>query len=559
MLTPAISGIASLSRRERISLMALAALSLLTRFLAFSRYRFDSDEPQHLHVAWGWTAGLLQYRDLFDNHAPLFHMAMAPLLQLAGERPDILLVMRAPMLLLFAAVVVCTWIIGARLYSQRVGLWAAVLLSIVPTFFLKSLEFRTDNLWNTFWMLGLVLLTTPLSRREHPADPEANRLWTPRPGHALLAGLVFGFAAAVSLKTSLLLITLTFAALISGAMRVRLGDRRSVWRASLALCAGVVVVPAIIASYFWSRGAWQNLVYCVATFNELVPSMRSPVSLWVPRLLYVPAMIVVLRVAWRNRANRETGMERWRFFLAVATAVFFITLGGFWILISPRDFLPFLPLLSIFLVAAILRTTWPARLMTALVLLCMVGIWRETDGFANHTAEHITLMQQVLRLTRPGEPLMDFKGETIYRPRPYYFIFEFITRNAITRGLIADTVPEAVIRSRCHVAEADGPFWPPRAAAFLNANFVDVGRLRASGQAIGPGGGFTIAVPGEYVVVRKQGEAAGMLDGTPYAGARQLGVGAHRFTTAGSDRLACLWAQAWKRGFSPFHLQDRDF
>lgn len=559
MLTPPISRIASLSRRERISLIALAAASLLLRFLAFSRYRFDSDEPQHLHVAWGWTAGLVQYRDLFDNHAPLFHMAMAPLLGLAGERSDILLVMRAPMLLLFAAVVLSTWILGARLYSPRVGLWAALLLSIIPTFFLKSLEFRTDNLWNAFWMLSLILLTTPLSRSNRSASAGGDRLWLPRAAHALLAGVVLGFAASVSLKTSLLLITLVLSAVITGVMGVGLSDRRSMVRAALALCAGVLVVPVILAAFFWSRGAWSDLVYCVASFNELVPAMRSPLSIWVPRLLYLPAMGLVLRVAWRHRAHRSEGVERWRFFLGVATAVFFITLGGFWILISPRDFLPFLPLLSIFAVAALFRSRWPARILTALVLLCLIGIWRETDGLANHTAEHITLMNQVLRLTRPGEPIMDFKGETIYRRRPYYFIFEFITRNAITRGLIADTVPESVVRSACHVAEADGPFWPPRAAAFLNANFIDVGRLRVAGQAVGAGGGFTIAVPGDYVVVSKRGEAAGILDGTPYRGARRLEAGSHQFVRAGSDRVAFLWAPAWQRGFSPFHLQDRDF
>src|SRR5579872_2122068 len=130
-------------RGERIILAAFAALSLAARALAYFRYRFDSDEPQHLHVAWGWTAGLLQYRDLFDNHAPLFHMITAPILSWAGERPDILLIMRAPMLVLFGIVLATAFILGRRLYSDRVGLWAAVLLSLEPTFFLKSLEYRT--------------------------------------------------------------------------------------------------------------------------------------------------------------------------------------------------------------------------------------------------------------------------------------------------------------------------------------------------------------------------------------------------------------------------------
>src|SRR5947208_12458843 len=61
--------IRSVSRIEARLIAGLAGISLVLRAIAFFHYRFDSDEPQHLHVAWGWTAGLLQYRDVFDNHA----------------------------------------------------------------------------------------------------------------------------------------------------------------------------------------------------------------------------------------------------------------------------------------------------------------------------------------------------------------------------------------------------------------------------------------------------------------------------------------------------------
>src|SRR6266849_5919904 len=124
-----------MSRRERVVVAALALQMLALRAAAFFRYRFDSDEPQHLHVAWGWTAGLVQYRDLFDNHAPLFHILMAPVLRLVGERPDVLLYMRAPMLLLFAVVIWGTYVLGRRMYSARVGSWAAQLQALYPTLF----------------------------------------------------------------------------------------------------------------------------------------------------------------------------------------------------------------------------------------------------------------------------------------------------------------------------------------------------------------------------------------------------------------------------------------
>jgi hypothetical protein len=87
-----------------------------------------------------------------------------------------------------------------------------------------------------------------------------------------------------------------------------------------------------------------------------------------------------------------------------------------------------------------------------------------------------------------------------------------------------------------------------------------MGRLRAAGEFIRDDGGFSVVLPGEYVIVTEHGEASGTLDSTPYAGARQLTAGAHTFgRTVPGEQVAVLWAPAFRRGFSPFHLQDRDF
>jgi len=63
---------------ERYAFLLLAASVVVLRILAIFNLHVDSDESQHAHVIWGWTTGRLQYRDLFDNHMPLFQMAYAP-------------------------------------------------------------------------------------------------------------------------------------------------------------------------------------------------------------------------------------------------------------------------------------------------------------------------------------------------------------------------------------------------------------------------------------------------------------------------------------------------
>ena len=74
--------------------VAVAAL----RVVYTLHYRFDTDEPQHLHVIWSWVRGRVQYRDVFDNHAPLFHLLLTPLAAALGERADLLVWMRLAML-----------------------------------------------------------------------------------------------------------------------------------------------------------------------------------------------------------------------------------------------------------------------------------------------------------------------------------------------------------------------------------------------------------------------------------------------------------------------------
>jgi hypothetical protein len=89
------------SRSARWIALAVFVGVAAMRVLFVLHYRIDSDEPQHLHVVWGWTHHLVQYRDVFDNHTPLFHLVCIPLLQLVGERADALIFMRFAMIPFF--------------------------------------------------------------------------------------------------------------------------------------------------------------------------------------------------------------------------------------------------------------------------------------------------------------------------------------------------------------------------------------------------------------------------------------------------------------------------
>ena len=536
-----------LPKSERVALIGAAIVSLALRAIAFFHYRFDSDEPQHLHVAWGWTRGLVQYRDVFDNHTPLLHLMFAPLLARLGERPDILIYMRAPMLIFWAVVLGCTYVLGTRLYDRRIAAAATVMLSIFPTFFLKSLEFRNDNLWSALWMLTVVVLTGgPIGIVRF-----------------FIAGVILGAAAATSLKTIILVVCLLICAI---ATRAFCGGDVSFkrWTAAIAAgLAGVFVVPLIVVYAFMRLGAWPSMRYCLIDFNDA--AVRAAHYVVITRAMYPLILALVIYVAYRRTRGRTFDVtQRRRFFFGLFFFVFTSSVACLWVLISPRDFVPVMPIVAILAIPGLQRMGMRHVSFTGayiVVTAAFLGfITYYADSFENKTDEHITMMRQVLGLTRPGEPLIDYKGETIYRRRPFYYILEHITREQFERDWIPDTIERDVVAARCHVAQADGRFWPAAGRRFLQQNFLDMGRLRASGQWLTEDGGFTIAVPGEYVIVEYDGEAHGELDGTPYRGARYLPPGPHRFVhSVGPRRLAALWAPAWNRGYSPFDLKDREF
>jgi hypothetical protein len=357
------------------------------------------------------------------------------------------------------------------------------------------------------------------------------------------------------MKTLPLVMALLVAGLVAHFLIDRQRSIAALLRPVAAPAAAFFIVPSILAAFFYRQGAWRPMLYCVFEFNLLAT-----------RLLAHPVRRVVLSLACLSlmillAARIGERMQRQRFLVAFLVVTFVLTTQSFWPILSQRDYLAVMPLLAMFLVSyASGRGAISVLAPAALTLVFLISLFRYTNGFRDRAGEQIAAMREVLALSRPGDCVMDLKGETIYRPRPFYYALETIARTAISRQLIADTIPEAVIAGRCHLAGADALFFPPRARAFLTNHFLDLGALRASGQWIRRDGSFSVAVPGRYVIAGRNGLVRGVLDGSPVGGAVSLDAGNHRFirATAG-ERVACFWAEAFERGYSPFPRPGRSF
>jgi hypothetical protein len=507
---------------------------------------------------------LLPYRDVFDNHGPIFHLLYSPLFRLLGERADIIVPMRLAVMPLWALSLGCVYILGKTLFSPRVGIWAVLLTAFYPEFLFTSTEFRTDDLWMTIW---LVLLVIAVRGTLH---------WK----RAFCVGLLLGAAFAVTVKTGLMVGSIGLAGALLVVWRMRWGikaDWPLILRLSAAAFAGLLVVPVILILFFTSHGALRDFIYCNVTHN-LVPHGQNwgrldAHLLWFP----VFCLCAALLIAWHRPANWDrTTLQR--AFVGLTAGAYFTALKSFFPTLSRQDDLPFIPLLVILVTAFVVWLPTRKVMRPAAVTVSQLALWclvvmeilfavRSVPFWRNDTKAEIANLADTLRASKPTEFVMDATGETIYRARPFYFALEAFTKVRMQRGMITDDIVERLIATQTAVVQPRD--LTDRTQQFIRKNYIKINknlsvagsRVKLGGKANGKQvGQFDIVIPGDYVVVDESGAVIpGQLDGAPFDGRRTLAAGPHSLSwsrVAGgappTGRIAIIWASAFDRGIWPF-------
>ena len=531
--------------------IATAALALFAlKIHAAFTLAVNSDEPQHLHVLWGWTTGLLPYRDLFDNQTPLFQLLWSPLLALFGERADIVPLMRLTVLPLYGAALWLTWRIAATLWSRRVAVAAVAITALCPPFFAVSTQFRPDDLWAVLWLATVYAAI-------------GGRLDARR---GFVTGLLAGAALATSVKALPLLVTAGVSALLLGVVTRPLERAPAPpWPFVAAFAAGLILLPGAFALFFFANDAGPAMIY--ALFLHVIVSGLGRWQHDALRFILAPltlplALYLVLRFRPRHD-DRELWMRR--SFVLLAASGYLVTLYGYWPLFTRQDLLPAIPFAAMAIgawlpqagarsLAGRGREAAVAFVIGAELVMLFSGYPLDAERYAPFERR----LARVLALTRPTDHVLDAKGDSIFRPRPTYWVFESITLARLREGSIVDDIPAQLARTSTPVVIADG--LPDAYQRFIDANYLAIGDgIRVAGLHLGELRAgeprhLDVAIPLEYAAVTRRGPAAATIDGHACVPSCMLATGGHTLVPAMDGDVALVWADALARGLHPPEL-----
>jgi hypothetical protein len=476
-------------------LIAIAFMLLLRLHLGIVRF-FDPDEFAHIHWAWLIASGHAPYRDFFFYILPIFQWLLVPIFLFA---PSVKLVM-ATRMVAFVIYVILLFVVY-RITKQVTGrtntsLLAMVLFAGFPMTIDKTIDVRPDTLMTLLYFFGVsrLLRRNPLERKEDAADadlffasiaislsmlvmlkivfaiPAIIFLYIMKLIDTKGKGILFiilGGIVPVLILVSILahdnLIPLAYRALTVDAWVVNNGKEPfsliatlSPWPLVYIARAGISV-PWITNTVLWGC---MVLGLCILIIKKRVPGFFS--------LLFLISSIAFLI---------KFPVPYVQYFIPVSVVA---SLGAAVAVIGLADTAD----------AAVLWLTKKLRIphlmpVGSILMLLVAGFvsysmyvqYTDRLGSQGSLHEQQTVISDILRITKPDEPVYDMNGSYVFRPDGYYICChpynEFLHRftryiGPLKKSLLQTKTKFLVMDQKGYV------FWYPYPSdlAFMAANYT---------------------------------------------------------------------------------------
>jgi hypothetical protein len=343
-------------------------------------------------------------------------------------------------------------------------------------------------------------------------------------------------------------------------------DPVAVFKGSILALTGFSLVAVSVLCVFIALGAGPAMYRCVIQHNlggDNVDFLHRLVRRSVdPRFwFFLPALYFVLFVL----GKRSRSEQHFRVGFVVLFVGFYpLLLLGVWPVVTRQDFLPYYPLLFACL-SPLLLSLWQrfpqpiasSRLAASIcfAILCLAEVvWCADILFRKRSPDPVAADQigEVLRLTKPGETVLDPKGDVVLRPRPIYDVLELFTMQQYRDHVLTDRIPEQLIAHQTMVAVRSDRY-PEHTRRFLEENYLWSGQLLIAGKELhetaGGASQFHLSLGGSYVFLSNGHLLSGKLNGAPISGKTEMQPGFFEFVPDKGDwPVTIQWERAYQAG-----------
>ena len=468
-------------------LLCLFLFSMVLRVALTLNREVDIDEFQHLHAAWMVSQHYVLYRDVWENHTPLFYYLLVPLFRYCREGPGLVLLARVIASFAGLGLLLLTYVLARIDHDKLTSYLAVIILSYMVIFAEKSIQVRPDQFLIILWLTSLWISIRAFSEKQ-------------RLGF-FAAGLLLGIAFLFSQKALLPYAALSFTFLVCSYVRRSQRAFLRFLKIQSSYTLGFLIPVAACLAFFYHSGTLKEMITSTVLESFTYPNNYRPFYLLALRNIsfFLLALAGVLMHLEHLRKSSA----------AVCANHYVLLIPGLFLLLVflfvqtapyPQSALLFAPLLAIYGAEAFRKSMdgilllqrsretrrkklrlnpgallpFTAALAAGLVIPCAILILRE-HPFSNTNAAQFRTMEYVLNHTHSNDVVFDGESAYVFRPQAYFYgsLFHAIVWR-IQRGEIKQDIPESLTRTNCRVVIYDERVvtLPQPVQLFLKANYA---------------------------------------------------------------------------------------
>lgn len=376
-----------------------------------SNRQIDQDELVHLNGAYFASQGETLYASYFENYPPGMTVLLQPVVRASSEPTIVIRGARRLVLVLAAAILVATFLLGSKLGGTFTGSCAAALLCSQIFFVQKAMEVRPDVPAVLLMLAGFSLLPRALS-----PESRAGR----RAVAGACAGALFCLAGLFTPKVIFAVAGATLAAGYVAARDASSRKPRAALRVIAAVTAGAAAVALAAVAEMARRGILGGFL-ADAVGASLRVGVENPAAF---RSFYLERTLVTNAAGWalalfggvillRRRTDATRGLAE---ILVWSLCAGFL---GLFLIAAPmrQVFLAFLPQAAIAGAAGLVDllrrgcAPWPAAARFAVVAAALAAAaappWRTARAEAPAMDEQLAVIERVRAITAPDDRVLD--------------------------------------------------------------------------------------------------------------------------------------------------------